>query len=86
LRNKLFSFITKTIIVRNEALRKAAKRAMDKTMDISDSMPKEALSTALRPVLLRFGQWHTLSLSLLQGLACLLESHSKHFNIAVGGK
>jgi hypothetical protein len=86
MRHKLFSCITKTIIVRNDSLRKAAKRAMEQTLNISDNMPKDALSNSLRPVLLRFGQWHTLSLSLLLGLASLLESHSKYFNIAIGGK
>lgn len=86
MRHKLFSVITKTIIVRNELLRKAAKRAMEQTLNIGDNLPKNALSESLRPVLLKFGQWHTLSLSLLLGLACLLETHSKYFNIAIGGK
>lgn len=49
-------------------------------------MPKELLQNSLRPILVNLANTKNLSMSLLQGLARLLELLANWFNVTLGGK
>ncbi|XP_044463478.1 transformation/transcription domain-associated protein-like isoform X2 [Mangifera indica] len=85
LRAKIISMFFKSLTCRTSEIVAVAKEGLRQVIN-QQRMPKELLQNSLRPILVNLANTKNLSMSLLQGLARLLELLSNWFNVTLGGK
>ncbi|KAG9129909.1 hypothetical protein Leryth_007000 [Lithospermum erythrorhizon] len=85
LRAKITSMFFKSLTSRTPEIVAVAKEGLRQVIQ-QQRMPKELLQSSLRPILVNLAHTKNLTITLLQGLARLLELLSNWFNVTLGGK
>ena len=85
MREKIIQMLFRNLTSPSQEVIKQAKSGLAGVVE-RQRMPKQLLQESLRPILVNLAHYNKLQLTMLHGLAALLELLSSWFNTSLGGE